>query len=71
MAYIAVAVAHTSAVTTTTIRRTIVVGLVILTMAGNGSLYAQETRPDDRPAHDPAYEKYSTGWAFYLDQTEN
>lgn len=48
-------------------RPTIVVGLVMLTMAGSGSLHAQETRPDDRPAHDLAYEKYSTGWAFYLD----
>ena len=66
-AYIAVAGAHTSAVATTTIRRTIVVGLVILTMAGSGSLYAQETRPDDTATHDLAYEKYSTGWAFYLD----
>ena len=35
------------------------------TMAGSGSLYAQE--PDDTSPHDLAYEKYSTGWAFYLD----
>ena len=42
-----------------------VVGLVMSTMAGSGSLYAQE--PDDTSPHDLAYEKYSTGWAFYLD----
>ncbi len=67
MAYMAVAVVHTYSVATTAIRTTIIVGLVMLTMAGSGSLHALETGPDDRSAYNLAYEKYSTGWAFYLD----
>ena len=42
MGYMTVAVVHTYSVATTAIRTTIVVGLVMLTMVGSGSLHAQE-----------------------------